>query len=65
MVEVGKGTKRIGLGCDCQGHRKVTNLKKLEVSPILYPMTSLLSRVPSTSNTSITGPYLDSTFHIT
>lgn len=42
-----------------------TYLKYREVLPILYPITILRSLVPSTSNNSITGPNLASTFHIT
>jgi len=64
VVKVGESTageKRSAGGIGA--HIKVY-LKNPEVPPILYPMTSLLSRVPSTSKTSITGPYRDSTFHI-
>ena len=64
MVQVGKGTRWTGQKAIVK-QKEIINLKKLAVSPILYPMTNLLSRVPSTSNTSITGPYLSSTFDIT
>ena len=43
----------------------LTHLKYPEMLPILNPITNLRSLVPSTSNTSSTGPNLLSTDHIT
>ena len=54
VIQVRQRTAFISIAT-CNQHAK-THLKKLDVPPILYPMTRRRSRVPSTSKTSMTGP---------
>lgn len=65
VVQIGESTLPRGISDASMGMNKMVYLKNLEVPPILYPITMRRSREPSTSKTSMTGPYRCSTLHRT